>query len=146
MNPSEIAALVGLYFQKTPQIPQNITPNQRFCYDKLVQVSRRWAMQLALNDLCSFSAVILALPPELRESICLFYLVCRGLDTVEDDMKPTPEVKVSLSDPLILSKSGTHSEEFPQATETKGLDPQGLYVPDRLGIYSLHSRRCTQRN
>jgi len=73
--------MIAFYFHKTPQIPKGITPNHLYCYTKLQQVSR------------SFSAVILSLPPELRESICLFYLVCRGLDTIEDDMKPTVEAK-----------------------------------------------------
>jgi len=35
----------------------------------------------------SFAMVIQQLPPHLRVSICVFYLVLRGLDTVEDDME-----------------------------------------------------------
>jgi len=35
----------------------------------------------------SFSMVIQLLTPELREAVCLFYLILRGLDSVEDDMK-----------------------------------------------------------
>src|SRR3954463_12508361 len=34
----------------------------------------------------SFSAVIKELHPELLVPVCLFYLVLRGLDTIEDDM------------------------------------------------------------
>lgn len=34
----------------------------------------------------SFAIVIQQLPNPLRDSICVFYLVLRGLDTVEDDM------------------------------------------------------------
>lgn len=44
------------------------------CYELLDATSR------------SFAAVIQALDPELRPAICVFYLVLRGLDTVEDDM------------------------------------------------------------
>lgn len=45
----------------------------------------------------SFAAVVQALHPELRDAICLFYLVLRGLDTVEDDMTiARDEVKVPL--------------------------------------------------
>ena len=44
------------------------------CYELLDATSR------------SFAAVIQALDPELRPAICIFYLVLRGLDTVEDDM------------------------------------------------------------
>lgn len=34
----------------------------------------------------SFAVVIQQLPNPLRDAICIFYLVLRGLDTVEDDM------------------------------------------------------------
>lgn len=34
----------------------------------------------------SFAVVIQQLPNPLRDAICVFYLVLRGLDTVEDDM------------------------------------------------------------
>jgi len=46
----------------------------RFCYTILKDVSR------------SFAAVIIQLHEELRDAVCVFYLVLRGLDTVEDDM------------------------------------------------------------
>jgi len=45
-----------------------------FCYFALNRVSR------------SFAAVIRQLPAELEDAICAFYLVLRGLDSVEDDM------------------------------------------------------------
>lgn len=48
--------------------------HERFCEDMLTRVSR------------SFALVIQQLPSSLRLSICNFYLVLRGLDTVEDDM------------------------------------------------------------
>eukprot|EP00127_Corallochytrium_limacisporum_P003659 Clim_evm47s151 gene=Clim_evmTU47s151 len=44
------------------------------CYDYLDKTSR------------SFAAVIRALDGSLRNAVCIFYLVLRGLDTVEDDM------------------------------------------------------------
>lgn len=48
----------------------------RFCYDALQDVSR------------SFAVVIMQLTDaDLRDGICLFYLILRALDTVEDDMK-----------------------------------------------------------
>jgi farnesyl-diphosphate farnesyltransferase len=34
----------------------------------------------------SFAVVIQELPNPLRDAICVFYLVLRALDTVEDDM------------------------------------------------------------
>ena len=38
--------------------------------------------------------VIQQLPSKLRDAICIFYLVLRGLDTVEDDMAIPEAVKV----------------------------------------------------
>lgn len=45
---------------------------------------------------CSFAVVIQSLPTELRDAVCLFYLVLRALDTVEDDMAVAVDVKVPL--------------------------------------------------
>lgn len=53
-------------------------------YDMLNRVSR------------SFAIVIQQLPEELRDSICIFYLVLRALDTVEDDMKIPVKEKVPI--------------------------------------------------
>src|SRR5262245_9476664 len=44
-----------------------------FCYAALNKVSR------------SFAVVIQQLPQELRDPVCIFYLVLRGLDSIEDD-------------------------------------------------------------
>jgi farnesyl-diphosphate farnesyltransferase len=48
--------------------------NLKKCYEFLGATSR------------SFAAVIQELHPKLRNSVTLFYLVLRGLDTIEDDM------------------------------------------------------------
>lgn len=56
----------------------------RFCYGMLNRVSR------------SFAVVIQQLPTELRDAICVFYLVLRALDTVEDDMSLPNNVKLPL--------------------------------------------------
>lgn len=53
--------------------PARACETENKCFDFLNQTSR------------SFSAVILELHPELLMPICLFYLILRGLDTVEDD-------------------------------------------------------------
>ena len=45
---------------------------------------------------CSFAVVIQRLPPELRDAVCIFYLVLRALDTVEDDMAIEADVKLPL--------------------------------------------------
>ncbi len=40
--------------------------------------------------------VIQQLPPQLRDAICVFYLVLRALDTVEDDMAIPQDTKIPL--------------------------------------------------
>ena len=55
-------------------LPADAPPCRRFCERMLARTSR------------SFAMVIQQLPPHLRASVCVFYLVLRGLDTVEDDM------------------------------------------------------------
>jgi farnesyl-diphosphate farnesyltransferase len=57
-------------------------PSLAFCYDVLNRVSR------------SFAVVIQQLPQPLRDAVCVFYLVLRGLDTVEDDMALDEDFKV----------------------------------------------------
>ena len=59
-------------------------PGLNFCYDMLNRVSR------------SFAVVIQQLPEALRDAVCVFYLVLRALDTVEDDMALPDAVKVPL--------------------------------------------------
>ncbi|CAF2239462.1 unnamed protein product [Brassica napus] len=60
------------------QIPPE--PHWGFCYSMLHKVSR------------SFSLVIQQLGTDLRNAVCVFYLVLRALDTVEDDTSiPTDE-------------------------------------------------------
>ncbi|XP_064411517.1 squalene synthase isoform X2 [Latimeria chalumnae] len=52
----------------------SMSDSLKTCYMYLNQTSR------------SFAAVIQALDGELRHAVCIFYLVLRALDTVEDDM------------------------------------------------------------
>ena len=47
----------------------------------------------------SFAAVIQELHPELLVPVCLFYLVLRGLDTIEDDMT----IDIAKKEPLLRS-------------------------------------------
>lgn len=60
------------------------TDDLSFCYAALNKVSR------------SFAVVIRHLPEELRDAVCVFYLVLRGLDTVEDDTTVPQEKKLPL--------------------------------------------------
>ncbi|KAF6168979.1 hypothetical protein GIB67_038476 [Kingdonia uniflora] len=64
------------------QIPPE--PHWAFCYTMLHKVSR------------SFGLVIQQLGPELRNAVCIFYLVLRALDTVEDDTSINFDIKVPI--------------------------------------------------
>jgi farnesyl-diphosphate farnesyltransferase len=48
----------------------------------------------AVSCACSFAIVIQQLPNPLRDAICVFYLVLRALDTVEDDMALDNKIKI----------------------------------------------------
>uniref|UniRef100_A0A7N0TWL7 Squalene synthase n=1 Tax=Kalanchoe fedtschenkoi TaxID=63787 RepID=A0A7N0TWL7_KALFE len=61
------------------QIPTE--PHWAFCYTMLHKVSR------------SFAFVIQQLGPELRDAVCIFYLVLRVLDTVEDNTSIATEIR-----------------------------------------------------
>uniref|UniRef100_A0A0D3A1Y4 squalene synthase n=1 Tax=Brassica oleracea var. oleracea TaxID=109376 RepID=A0A0D3A1Y4_BRAOL len=73
------------------QIPPE--PHWGFCYSMLHKVSR------------SFSLVIQQLRPELRNAVCVFYLVLRALDTVEDDTSIPTDEKLPI---LIAFHRGTN--------------------------------------
>ncbi|KAM7264211.1 hypothetical protein ACFE04_001894 [Oxalis oulophora] len=64
------------------QIPSE--PHWGFCYSMLLKVSR------------SFALVIQQLGTELRDAVCIFYLVLRALDTVEDDTSIPTDVKLPI--------------------------------------------------
>lgn len=95
LHPREIAALIKLRSNpsgtgrvKEPLEALAVSLNDHdFCYAALKKVSR------------SFAAVIWQLPVGLRDAVCLFYLVLRALDSIEDDMEFPVDEKV----PLLLS-------------------------------------------
>ncbi|GFQ06131.1 squalene synthase [Phtheirospermum japonicum] len=64
---------------KAIQIPED--PHWGFCYSMLHKVSR------------SFALIIQQLDTDLRDTVCIFYLVLRVLDTVEDDTSIAADVK-----------------------------------------------------
>lgn len=70
-----VAALRFKYANSLENNMKSTDPDVMFCDDMLGKVSR------------SFAAVIRQLPTGLCEDICVFYLVLRALDTVEDDME-----------------------------------------------------------
>jgi farnesyl-diphosphate farnesyltransferase len=61
--------------------------NWTFCFNTLKEVSR------------SFNIVIQQLNSEEKNVVCIFYLVLRGLDTIEDDM----DIPVETKKPMLLS-------------------------------------------
>ncbi|XP_077188687.1 squalene synthase-like isoform X2 [Paroedura picta] len=88
-HPEELYNLVkfklGGYKAMMPQADEDaLRDSLRTCYTYLNQTSR------------SFAAVIRALDGELRNAVCIFYLVLRALDTVEDDMTISLETKVPM--------------------------------------------------
>jgi phytoene/squalene synthetase len=56
------------------------------CTVERVHPAHCCAQLLLSSTTCSFAVVIQQLPNPLRDAVCVFYLVLRGLDTVEDDM------------------------------------------------------------
>lgn len=86
LHPDEAMALGRMYVaaRQAKKLANVGSPTWAFCYDMLNRVSR------------SFAIVIQQLPVELRNAICVFYLVLRGLDTVEDDMALNTKKKLRM--------------------------------------------------
>uniref|UniRef100_A0A8C8RR86 Squalene synthase n=1 Tax=Pelusios castaneus TaxID=367368 RepID=A0A8C8RR86_9SAUR len=68
----------------SPPVQDALSDSLQTCYRHLSQTSR------------SFATVIQALDGELCHAVCIFYLVLRALDTVEDDMTISLETKVPM--------------------------------------------------
>lgn len=83
-HPDELVPMLSMAMaaRAAKQLPKQ--PGLAFCYDMLNRVSR------------SFAVVIQQLPEGVRDAVCVFYLVLRALDTVEDDMALDTDVKVPL--------------------------------------------------
>jgi farnesyl-diphosphate farnesyltransferase len=79
----------------------------RKCFDFLDLTSR------------SFSAVIKELHPELLVPICIFYLILRGLDTIEDDMT----IALAEKEPLL--------REFDQILDKDGWTYDGNHIKEK---------------
>jgi len=88
-RPDELSALLKLKLgsrlsQKEQNNDKEYNEDIAYCFDTLDKVSR------------SFAAVIHQLPQELATNICLFYLILRALDSIEDDMSFDKKQKVAL--------------------------------------------------
>nr|G0Y286.1 RecName: Full=Presqualene diphosphate synthase; AltName: Full=Squalene synthase-like 1 [Botryococcus braunii]AEL16715.1 squalene synthase-like 1 [Botryococcus braunii] len=85
-HPNEFPYLLQLaattYGSPAAPIPKE--PDRAFCYNTLHTVSK------------GFPRFVMRLPQELQDPICIFYLLLRALDTVEDDMNLKSETKISL--------------------------------------------------
>jgi farnesyl-diphosphate farnesyltransferase len=117
-HPKELMALLRFKTSVVlPTIPKGIAPDSQYCYEKLQQTSR------------SFSTVILHLHPKLREAIAVFYLVCRAIDTIEDDMKPKKEEKIP------------HLRDFHQKLKQRGWKLRGYGdVPHEIDLLEQFDR------
>ncbi|KAL8895909.1 MAG: hypothetical protein Q9207_007955 [Kuettlingeria erythrocarpa] len=96
--------------------PEKEPVSLRICFDFLDKTSR------------SFSTVIQELHPELLVPIALFYLILRGLDTIEDDMT------------IPLEKKNTLLREFYKITEKEGwsFNGNGPDEKDRELLVQFH--------
>lgn len=83
-RPTEVLALLR-YKRKADSaraiMTDSLDPDWQYAYSALCKVSR------------SFALVIMELRPQLRHPICVFYLVLRALDTVEDDTSVHPDIR-----------------------------------------------------
>lgn len=85
ISPSDIAALVEYkFFRPRLFVRQHVSADNERCWELLKLTSR------------SFAAVIEELHPELRDPMMIFYLVLRGLDTIEDDVGLDLKIKLPL--------------------------------------------------
>ncbi|OAL05989.1 farnesyl-diphosphate farnesyl transferas-like protein [Phaeosphaeriaceae sp. SRC1lsM3a] len=99
--------------------------NVKRCFYFLEQTSR------------SFAAVILELNPELLVPVALFYLILRGLDTVEDDMTIPLEKKEPILRDFdnILEKDGwTFTENGPNEKDRQLLVEFNVVIEEFKGV------------
>jgi farnesyl-diphosphate farnesyltransferase len=90
--PREIAAMFSIRFgsrdikqyKESLHELSSVLSERDYCYAALNKVSR------------SFAVVIQQLPDQLRDPVCLFYLILRALDTLEDDMRFESSEKLPL--------------------------------------------------
>ncbi|KAJ1797899.1 bifunctional farnesyl-diphosphate farnesyltransferase/squalene synthase [Coemansia sp. RSA 2399] len=108
LHPTELWAAFWYVMRHAPPDEKTnklqVSGDMKRCYDFLEMTSR------------SFAAVIQELNPKLREAICLFYLILRGLDTVEDDMTIPGAKKRHVLETfheIIYQKGWTFSESGP---------------------------------
>ncbi|XP_038052144.1 squalene synthase-like [Patiria miniata] len=119
-HPDEVYALLKFKFGAGPTKPKqdhaSMTKTARKCYNYLNQTSR------------SFAAVIQALDGDLRHAVCIFYLVLRALDTVEDDMT------IPLKEKIPMLQTFHEKLEDPTWNYTKSKEKDRIVLEDFQAI------------
>ncbi|KAI1006712.1 putative squalene synthase [Podosphaera aphanis] len=98
VHPNELKSILQWKLWHDPvhaRNPEKESPTLRECFKYLALTSR------------SFCSVIQELNPELLVPVTLFYLILRGLDTIEDDMTISLEMK----EPLLRNFHGIIEKE-----------------------------------
>ncbi|KAH8550692.1 farnesyl-diphosphate farnesyltransferase [Umbelopsis sp. PMI_123] len=130
-HPSELNALITYkFFMPKSNMARNKklianNENKKRCYDFLDKTSR------------SFSAVIQELQDELRDVICLFYLVLRALDTIEDDMTLDLDRKCELLrsfDKIIYQRGWNFTESGPNESDRHLLVDFQIVIEEFLAL------------
>ncbi|KAI2674160.1 hypothetical protein DTO013E5_6348 [Penicillium roqueforti] len=86
LRPNQLRTIIQWKLRRHPIHERNKQQESstKICFDFLDQTGR------------SYSPVVKELHPELRLPVCVFYLILRGLDTIEDDTSIPLETKVPL--------------------------------------------------
>ncbi|KAI6096894.1 squalene synthase [Pisolithus croceorrhizus] len=90
-HPSEFRTLVQFYLYHEQK--RDITAKQEHPTSGWDRSSMRRCWEFLDMTSRSFAAVIKELEGDLARTICVYYLVLRGLDTIEDDMTIPDEIK-----------------------------------------------------
>lgn len=90
-HPSEFKTLVQFYLYHEQK--RDITAKQEHPTSGWDRSSMRRCWEFLDMTSRSFAAVIKELEGDLARTICIYYLVLRGLDTIEDDMTIADEIK-----------------------------------------------------
>ncbi len=91
-RPREIAAMFSIRLGS-----RNINQHKESLHELSLVLLDRDYCYAALNKVSrSFAVVIQQLPDQLKDPVCLFYLILRALDTLEDDMRFEASEKLPL--------------------------------------------------
>jgi farnesyl-diphosphate farnesyltransferase len=93
-HPNELRTLIQFYLTHEPK--RDITNVKEYPTSGYDRESMRRCWEFLDKTSRSFAAVIKELDGDLARTVCIYYLVLRGLDTVEDDMTIPNEVKLPL--------------------------------------------------